>query len=130
MQVLQSKVLCLILKRHHLEARQDMLECLQWMFIRQRIKYNTLVFVFRVTKGMAPQYLTGTVVYGRDIHRYNTRRADDLRLLKCRKACTQNSLFYKGYSLYNLLPEAAKRTDNIHEFKRLCKAFVKSRPLE
>uniref|UniRef100_A0A8D8DQ63 (northern house mosquito) hypothetical protein n=1 Tax=Culex pipiens TaxID=7175 RepID=A0A8D8DQ63_CULPI len=130
MQVLQSKVMRLILKCDRLTPRQNMLDCLQWMSVRQRIEYNTLIFVFRVTKGMAPKYLTGTVVYGRDIHQYDTRGADNLRLQMCRKACTQNSLFYKGYSMYNQLPEAAKNTRNINEFKNLCKNFVRQRPME
>lgn len=130
MQVLQSKVMRLILKCDRLTPRQNMLDCLQWMSVRQRIEYNTLIFVFRVTKGMAPKYLTGTVVYGRDIHQHDTRGADNLRLQMCRKACTQNSLFYKGYSMYNQLPEAAKNTRNINEFKNLCKNFVRQRPME
>lgn len=130
MQILQSKVMRLILKCDRLTPRQRMLESLQWMSVRQRIEYNTLVFVFRVTKGMAPQYLTSTVKYGRDIHQYNTRGADDLRLQFCRKACTQNSLFYKGFSLFNQLPEEAKIARNINEFKNLCKNFVRQRPIE
>lgn len=130
MQVLQSKVMRLILKCDRLTPRQSMLECLQWMSVRQRIEYNTLVFVFRVTKGMAPQYLTGTVKHGRDVHRHYTRGADDLRLQFCRKACTQNSLFYKGFRLFNELPEEAKTTSNINEFKNICKTFVKQRPIE
>ena len=130
MQVLQNKVMRLILKCDRLTPRINMLECLQWMSVRQRIEYNTLIFVFRVTQGMAPKNLTGTVVYGRDIHRHDTRGADNLRLQMCRKACTQNSLFYKGYSLFNQLPEAARNTKNINDFKGLCKAFVRQRPME
>lgn len=130
MQVLQSRVMRLILKCDRLTSRQLMLECLQWMSVRQRIEYNTLVFVFRIRKGMAPKYLTETVVHGSDIHQYNTRQADDLRLLQCKKTCTQNSLLYKGYNLFNQLPGEAKLTSNINEFKRHCKTFVLRRPLE
>lgn len=130
MQVLQNKVMRLILRCDRLTPRQNMLDCLQWMSVRQRVEYNTLVFVFRVTRGMTPQYLTNTVIYGRDIHRYDTRRAGDLRLMNCKKACTQNSLFYKGYSLYNQLPEAVKRSNNLREFKRLCKERVRQCALD
>lgn len=129
MQILQNKVMRLILHCDRLTPRLFMLECLQWMSVRQRIEYNTLVFVFRVTKGMAPQYLTNTVVYGRDVHQHNTRQAADLRLPSYRKTCTQNSLFHKGYNLFNQLPENAKRTSNLREFKSLCKSFVAQRAL-
>lgn len=130
MQILQNKVLRLILKCNRLTPRAAMLNCLQWMSIRQRIEFNTLVFIFRVVKGMAPQYLTCTVRYGTDVHRYETRHAGDLILLNCRKTCTQNSLFYKGYSLFNQLPEDAKRTNNLRDFKSLCSIFVKQRSIE
>lgn len=129
MQILQNKVMRLILRCDRLTPRVFMLDCLQWMSVRQRVEYNTLVFVYRVTQGMAPQYLRSTVVYGRDVHRYETRQAGDLRLLNFRKNCTQNSLFYKGYGLFNQLPEAAKQASNLREFKNLCKVFVAQRAL-
>lgn len=72
---------------------------------------------------MAPQYLTRTIQYGRDIHQHFTRQAGDLRLLNFKKSCTQNSLFYKGFNLYNMLPESARETTNLREFKELCKLF-------
>lgn len=130
MQVLQSKVMRLILRCDRLTPRLLMLDSLQWMSVRQRVEYNTLIFIHKVTKGMAPQYMSDTVTYGRDVHRYNTRRAGDLRLPSYKKSCTQNSLFYKGYSLYNELPETARRTSNLREFKSICKTFVRQRPLE
>ncbi|EDS40836.1 conserved hypothetical protein [Culex quinquefasciatus] len=43
----------------------------------------------------------------------------------CRKAGTQNSLFYKGYRMYNQLPEGAKNTRNINEFKNLYPRYVR-----
>lgn len=45
----------------------------------------------------------------------------DLRLQKCKKACTQNSLFY------NQLPDSAKTTNYVNEFKPICKQFVGKR---
>ena len=128
MQIVQNKVMRLILGCGRLTPRLFMLDSLQWMSVRQRVEYNTLIFIFKLTNGMAPQYLTNTIVYGRDIHRYDTRRAGDLRLLKFKKSCTQNSLFYKGYGLFNMLPEAAKRTRNLREFREICKSFVRQRP--
>lgn len=59
MQVLQSRVMRLILRCDRLTSRQLMLDCLQWISVKQRIEYNTLVFVFRIRKGMAPKILDG-----------------------------------------------------------------------
>lgn len=129
MQILQNKVMRLILCCDRLTPRIFMLNCLQWMSVRQRVEFNTLIFVYRVTKGMAPQYLSSTIIYGRDVHRYETRRAGDLRMPNFRKTCTQNSLFYKGYSLFNELPDTAKQANSLREFKKHCKDFVLQRAI-
>lgn len=85
MQIVQSKAMRTILRCDRLTPRVIMLDSLQWLSIRQRVEYNTLVFIFKVINEMAPQYLTKTIQYGRDIHHYNTRQAGDLRLLNFKK---------------------------------------------
>lgn len=129
MQLLQNKVMRLILGCERLTPRSFMLDCLRWMSVRQRVEYNTLVFIFRLTKGMAPQYLTDTIVYGSDVHQHFTRQAREIRLLNFKMTSTQNSLFYKGYRLFNMLPEATRNSDNLRDFKKFCKSFVRQRPL-
>lgn len=130
MQIVQSKAMRMILRCDRLTPRILMLDSLQWMSIRQRVEYSTLVFIFKVVNGLAPQYLTKTVQCGRDVHRHFTRQAGDIRLLNFKKSCTQNSLFYRGYNLFNMLPESTRATTNLREFKKLCKPFVRQRPLE
>ncbi|XP_039434586.1 uncharacterized protein LOC120416784 [Culex pipiens pallens] len=46
------------------------------------------------------------------------------------KVQQRNIARYGGYNLFNQLPDEAKLTSNINEFKRHCKTFVLRRPLE
>lgn len=129
MQLLQNKVMRLILGCGRLTPRSLMLDCLQWLSVRQRVEYSTLVFIFKLTNEMAPQYLTDTIVYGRDVHQHYTRQAGEIRLFNFKMTSTQNSLVYKGYSLFNMLPETTRNAENLREFKNLCLPFVRQRPL-
>lgn len=130
LQIVQNKTMRTILRCDSLTPRIMMLDSLQWLSIRQRVEYNTLVFIFKVINEMAPQYLTNTIRYGRDIHQHDTRQAGELRLINFKKSCTQNSLFYKGFNLYNMLPVSTREAANLREFKELCKIFVRQRPFE
>lgn len=76
--------------------------------------------------GLLPAYLMDNVEYGRDVHSYNTRRADDFRLPSFTKTTTQRSLYYKGLQLYNALPQDTKQMTNIARFKKAATDFVKT----
>ena len=103
-----------------------MLDCLQFMSINQRMIYHNLLFIFKMVHKLLPKYMCDKIVFVRDIHRYNTRNVSNIFILIAKKSGTQNSLFYKGLSLYNSLPAYLKDINNVNVFKRSISIYVKS----
>ena len=71
-QRLQNRAMRVILKagpRTHIE---DMLSTLHWMSVRQRIHFNKMVLMWRVSHNLAPEYLVSKFKYVRDVHSYCT----------------------------------------------------------
>lgn len=126
LQKLQNKVMRLILKCNRRTPRRVMLETLQWLSVRQRVTFLTLMLVHKIAKGQAPEYLNERIKRGRDIHSHRTRFADEIRTASFSLASSQNSLYYKGIKLYNNLPSEVKNEDNFNVFKRHCLCFVKN----
>ena len=120
MQIIQNKAMRLILGCDRMTSSIIMRNCLQWLSIEQRIKLCTLILVFKIKNGMVPDYLSENVRYGRDIHNYPTRRANDFRLPSFTKVSTQNSLFFKGFQIFNKLPDAMKSETHMARFKLAC----------
>lgn len=127
MQRIQNKAMRLILGCTRTTPSATMRDWLHWMTVEERLTVRTLEFIFKLKNGLLPRYLTEIIQYGTDVHNHNTRTAMDLRLQNFRKAGTQNSLFYKGFQLFNRLPDEVKQANNLHSFKRLCVRCVKDR---
>lgn len=126
LQKLQNKVMRLILRVNRRTPVRDMLSALHWLSVRQRVTFLTLMLIHKIVKGYAPDYLSGRIQRGRDIHSYSTRRANVARSAPLLMASTQNSLFCKGIRMYNTLPENVRSASNLNTFKRQCLTFVKA----
>ena len=106
-----------ILKLNRFSHQGDMLKILHFLSVQQLIKYNTLFFIYKITKGIAPQYLTERIAYNKENIRKNTlRNRNNIELSKATKTCSQNSLFYKGISLYNSLPINIRNEESVNKF--------------
>lgn len=57
-----------------------MLDALGWLSIRQRIKMNVLMLIFKIKNGLAPEYLIDEVKYVGQENNLNVRNANDFRL--------------------------------------------------
>lgn len=125
MQLIQNKAMRLILECDRMTPVTFMRECLQWLSVEQRVLYSTMVLVFKIKNRMTPDYLTENVRYGSDVHGYYTRRASDFRLPKFSMTTTQNSLFFKGFKIFNNLPTQLKIETNLTTFKRECLKLIK-----
>lgn len=126
MQLIQNKAMRLILRCDRMTSIAAMRECLQWLSVEERVVYSTLVLVFKIKNGLTPSYLSENVRYGSDVHGYNTRGASDFRLARCTMTSTQNSLFFKGFQIFNNLPRRLKSETNLTTFKRECLNLIKS----
>jgi hypothetical protein len=125
LQRLQNRIMRLILNCDRFTSSVFMLDALQWLSVEQRIVYLSMVFIFKIVNGLLPQYLCDRIERGRDIHRYNTRNADEIRTPFFLTRASQNLLFYKGINFFNSMPIHVKRAPTLAEFKRQCISHVK-----
>ena len=102
-----------------------MLDALQWLSVRQRTRYLTMVFIYKMINNLLPSYLSDRIIRGSDIHRYFTRNASEVRTPTFIRSATQKSLYYKGINDFNSLPREIKCAPTLTEFKKLCISHVK-----
>lgn len=95
-----------------------MLEALDWMNLMQRIKFNVIVFVFKMKMGLMPRYFKKNLNYNYETHDRNMRNRNDLRLNRVRTESTKKSIFYNGIKMFNELPLGIKSIENIQMFER------------
>jgi exonuclease III len=126
LQRLQNKIMRLILRCNRFTSSSFLLDALQWLSVKQRIVYLTMVFIFKVINGLLPRYLCDRIERGSDVHRYNTRNADDVRTPYFLYGASQNSLFFKGINVFNSMPIHIKRATTISQFKKHCISHVKA----
>ena len=72
--------------------------------MKQRVMYQTMIFVYKLLNSHLSQYLCDRVVRGLNVHDYNTRRTADPRVPKIETASAMNSLFFKGIQTFNMMP--------------------------
>ena len=126
LQRLQNRVMRLILKCNRYTSSSFMLDALQWLSVKQRVCFLTMVFLYKILNGMLPRYLCDRIERGSSLHRYNTRNAEDARTPHFLLSRSQNSLLYKGINFFNSMPRHIQRAATTAEFKRLCISHIKS----
>ena len=106
-------------KRDHVSP---VLRSLHWLPVEYRIQYKLLTYVFRVLKGVSPQYLRELVA------QYNPVR--DLRSsssfqLTCAKSQTitygRRNFTSASATLWNSLPLSARKCQTLSSFKKTLK---------
>ena len=126
LQRLQNKIMRLILRCNRYTSSSFMLDALQWLSVKQRVYFLTMVFIYKILNGLLPRYLCDRIERGTDVHRYNTRNAGDARTPNFLLNRSQNSLLYKGINFFNSMPRQVKRAATMAEFKKFCISHVKS----
>lgn len=125
LQLLQNKAMRCILKCNRYVSINVMLNTLKWLSVKQRIVMNVLVFVHKIKYNLLPQYLSKYVKYISDVQPYSLRNMNDIRLPNLLTARSQNSLIYKGFKLFNDLPNSVKSEQNLKLFKKSAIEFVR-----
>lgn len=126
LQKLQNKFMRFILNCNKYTHIRTMLETLQWQSVKQRIIFNVLVLIHKLTNNHLPEYLTNILVRGRNVHEHRTRQIDDLRVVPFTMTSNQKSIYYRGIQIYNQLPIDLKNARSIGEFKRKCSELIKA----
>lgn len=102
-----------------------MLEALNLMNVRQRIKFRTLEMIYKIEHKMLPNYLSENIKYISEVHEYNTRNRNNFYVDSFRTCSASGSTLVKGLTLYNELPNEIKNCDNYRNFRKLLISYIK-----
>lgn len=82
MQKIQNRAMRLVLNCEYRTHREWMLKTLNWLSIDQMIKFNVLIYIYKMINGLLPKYLSDNLIFTRDAHTRNTRQRtnNELRL--------------------------------------------------
>lgn len=83
-------------------------------------KMQLILYVFKCLHGIGHH----TLQFTRNQTSFNTRNADNLRVVRCRLECTKQRLEYIGSCEFNNLPTALKNEHRISAFKNLLKKYI------
>ena len=126
--VMQRKMIRFINKmdpRCHVD--QQNLKQLQWLSVRDRVRYFRLMHVFRISKGTSPDYLGGNFTQVGAVHSHNTRGSvSDYHISESGRSSLKCSSFsFIAKKEWNSLPRELKLTNGIGSFKnKLRKYFL------
>lgn len=104
---------------------KEMLEALKWMSVKQRVVYNSMMFINKISNNQCPQYLSEKLQLVSSHHQLNTRQANEYAIPICKKVSTKNSLFVNGVSIYNSINKEFKKTTVKNGFKNFLIKYVK-----
>lgn len=126
LQKLQNKSMRIILNCNRYTSILNMLNRLEWLSVKQQLVVDVLLFVQKMRMGDLPSYFSDLVRYVGEVQPYQLRNVNNLRLPNYRNTITQNSVIYKGFQIFNSLPEHVKLETNFNIYKRNVNEFVKT----
>lgn len=126
LQRLQNRGMRIILNENWRTKTKSLIGQLDWLTVDQKIKYDVLVFIYKIRNNLLPPYLINCF-QSDDGRAYLTRSVTngDIKLPLYMKSSSRRSLMYNGIKLFNQLPYESKFCDNLKKFKKLCREFVK-----
>jgi hypothetical protein len=125
LQKLQNRGMRSILKCHPRTPREIMIKTLCWLTVKQRVAYRVLLFLYKVYKGNAPNYLREQVKTNSEVHTHNTRFCNKFHLPQQNNSKSQKSIFINGVKLFNKVPDEVKNNVCKNKFKYYISDFVK-----
>lgn len=130
LQKLQNKALRIILKCKRRTRVIEMLHRLDhWKIksIQKSIIIVAMKLIFKLRNNMAPDYLSSLIKLNNQVHTRNLRNANDFRLPKFSKSCSQKMMLYNGLKWFNNLPDQIKEERSWSVFKNRIGEFVNAR---
>lgn len=127
LQKLQNKFMRFILNCSKYTPIRTMLDTLQWQSVKQRIIFNVLLLIYKLTNNRLPEYLSYIIVRASSVHQHRTRQIDDLRVVPFTMSTNQKSIYYNGIRIFIMLPVDFKNARTIEEFRRKCSVWVKDK---
>ena len=96
-----------------------------WPNLQMRRDYLKCILVYKSLHAMAPAYLLTEFRHAHQIHTYNTRHRDLLRLPLAKTVKYQGSFRYNGARTFNALPLNVRLSQELGEFKTKTKRHFK-----
>lgn len=93
------------------------------MTIRQRIVYNTCLFIHKVRSKLYPDYLYSEFDFNQT--NYATRNMTILKITHTKTLSAEKTLVYRGLSWYNKLPSELTDENRINLFKLKLRNYIK-----
>lgn len=119
LQKLQNRGMRTILKCNRYVPIQIMLDALQWSNVREQIKFNSMIFIYKIHKKLLPNYLGSKLKAIAEVHDHGTRGAKTGFYLEgCKKKIASKSIFYSGIREFNFLPSEVVNSSSVTRFKK------------
>ena len=115
LQILQNKAAKLILDRPWYSSASSALHELSWKTLSNRRMYHRCLYVFKCLNNFIDHDIN--FLYNRDIHNYNTRSKNRLRLPKVKRNWGKYMMNYHAISDWNALDEEIITSESLKEFK-------------
>lgn len=127
-QKIQNKAMRSILRVSKESSINMMCEALGWMKIKERIVLNMLTLIFRISRDMAPLYLSELLK--NKCTKYNLRNSSKIVVHRSKSNFQDNSIFIKGLKIFNRIPKKIRVLNTPREFRRECWKLMKEGKLE
>lgn len=106
---------------------QDLCKSLNWMIVRERCKYFTILLMFKCIHGLAPAYLCDQITMLIEVNNRCSRSHDmNVYIPMPRSELSKMSFNYIGATFWNALPNNLKECHTLDQFKYILKCFIKS----
>lgn len=125
-QILQNRVMRILLGCNKQTRIKDMLKQLNFLNIEQMIEEANLILIYKIINGLTPRYLQQFLTKRNNMTDYNLRFEEGYFVERFNTSILEKSLFVAGLRSYNNLPRIVKISSNIRTFKtRLRKIYYK-----
>ena len=91
---------------------------LNWLPVREQLRYRDIVLAYKCQNGLAPQYLMDKFSKRSCIHNRDTRARDSLQIPLFRTKTGQRSFVFRGTNIWNNLDDDLKQRTSLTSFKR------------
>ena len=115
LQVLQNNAAKLVLNKPLYSSETDALSQLRWLNLNQRRHFHRCLYVYKCVNGITSHKLE--LSRNSDVHRYNTRSKDHLRLPTVKRNWGKQRTCYHAFKDWNALDSGLKNSDPICQFK-------------
>lgn len=124
LQILQNKIMRIILNANKYTKISYMLKKLEWLNVKNLIFYLVCIFIYKIQYNILPNNLKDFTILNLENHHYETRHNNNFYLRKISKNCTYKSIFYKGLNDFNNLKGEIKMQKSLKNFKTKLKSYL------